>query len=341
MEGKNLLDAKGVSVDFRINGKWLTALYNVDLAVKPGEVLALVGESGSGKSTFATSVIGLHSKNQARVSGSIVLDGHQIIGASDKEMQELRGVKVGMIFQDPLSALNPLMKIGDQISEAMEVHDVYPREKWENRTIELLKEVGITKPERVAKQYPHELSGGMRQRVMIALAIANEPDLIIADEPTTALDVTIQAQILDLIQEIQKKKKSGVLLITHDLGVVAEMADSVAVMYAGQIVESGSVEQVFENPTHPYTRSLLRANPSEDTTGDELYVIPGTVPSLADMDHSKDLFLQRVPWLADLAQEKVSDTPAEIEKGHFVRGNAWKDFSFPDEKTSKKKLKKW
>ncbi|EHN58327.1 Oligopeptide transport ATP-binding protein [Oenococcus kitaharae DSM 17330] len=328
--GKNLLEAKGVGVDFRINGEWLTALYNVDLSVKPGEVLALVGESGSGKSTFAMSVMALHNPNQSRVTGSIMLDGHQIVDATEAEMRELRGVKVGMIFQDPLSALNPLMKIGDQIQESMSAHSIVPKEQWQEHTIKLLDEVGISKPELVADQFPHELSGGMRQRVMIAIAIANEPDLLIADEPTTALDVTIQAQILDLIKEIQAEKNIGVLLITHDLGVVAEMADSVAVMYAGQIVERGTAEQVFENPLHPYTRSLLRANPSLDTLNDQLYVIPGVVPALSEMDHSRDLFLERVPWMQEAAKEKVSDVPAEPEEGHFVRGNAWKDFKFQD-----------
>lgn len=328
--GKKLLDAKNVGVDFRINGEWLTALYNVDLSVKPGEVLALVGESGSGKSTFAMAVMGLHNPNQSHVTGSIMLDGHEIVGATEKEMEELRGAKVGMIFQDPLSALNPLMKIGEQIEESMDVHDIIPKEKHKERTIELLQEVGITKPELVADQFPHELSGGMRQRVMIAIAIANEPDLLIADEPTTALDVTIQSQILDLIKNIQAKKNIGVLLITHDLGVVAQTADSVDVMYAGQIVERGSVEQIFQTPLHPYTRSLLRANPSLDTLNDQLYVIPGIVPSLAEMDHSRDLFLERVPWMEKEAKEAVPDQPVEYEKGHFVRGTAWKKFKFQD-----------
>ncbi|VDK13365.1 ABC transporter ATP-binding protein [Oenococcus sicerae] len=337
--GKNLLDAKRVGVDFRINGEWLTALYNVDLSVKPGEVLALVGESGSGKSTFAMAVMALHNPNQSRVTGSIMLDGHQIVGATEAEMEELRGVKVGMIFQDPLSALNPLMKISDQIQESMSVHTIVPKEQWHDHTLELLKEVGIAKPELVANQFPHELSGGMRQRVMIAIAIANEPDLLIADEPTTALDVTIQSQILDLIKDIQAKKNIGVLLITHDLGVVAEMADSVAVMYAGQIVERGTAKQIFENPLHPYTRSLLRANPSLDTIDDKLYVIPGTVPALSEMDHARDLFLERVPWMQTEAKTKVPDAPMEPESGHFVRGKAWETFKFQDgyvEKTRQK-----
>jgi peptide/nickel transport system ATP-binding protein len=173
----------------------------------------------------------------------------------------------------------------------------------------------------------------MRQRVMIAIAIANNPDLIIADEPTTALDVTIQAQILDLILEIQKKNNAGVILITHDLGVVAEVSDSVAVMYAGQIVEKGSVEEIFTHPKHPYTRSLLRSNPSAETVSDDLYVIPGKVPSLSEIEYDKDLFLERVPWMQEEAKEVISEKMEEVSPGHFVRGRAWKTFEFPDTTT--------
>lgn len=332
MVGDDLLNAKKVTVSFLINGEWQTGIYDVDLDIAHGEVLALVGESGSGKSTFATSVIGLHNKKQTHVTGSITLDGQELIDLPDAEENRVRGEKIGMIFQDPLAALNPLMKIGQQIQETLDIHDVYQKDQYHARVIELLDEVGIVNPERTAKQYPHELSGGMRQRVMIALAIANDPDLIIADEPTTALDTTIQAQILDVLLEIRDRKETGILLITHDLGVVAEVADSVAVMYAGQIVEKASVQELFEHPLHPYTRSLLRSNPEVDREDDELYVIPGTVPALSEMDHHKDLFLQRVPWMQAEADVDIPDELVEARPNHFVRGTAWRTFEFPDQK---------
>lgn len=332
MVGDDLLNAKKVTVSFLINGEWQTGIYDVDLDIAHGEVLALVGESGSGKSTFATSVIGLHNKKRTHVTGSITLDGQELIDLPDAEENRVRGEKIGMIFQDPLAALNPLMKIGQQIQETLDIHDVYQKDQYHARVIELLDEVGIVNPERTAKQYPHELSGGMRQRVMIALAIANDPDLIIADEPTTALDTTIQAQILDVLLEIRDRKETGILLITHDLGVVAEVADSVAVMYAGQIVEKASVQELFEHPLHPYTRSLLRSNPEVDREDDELYVIPGTVPALSEMDHHKDLFLQRVPWMQDEADVDIPDELVEARPNHFVRGTAWHTFEFPDQK---------
>jgi peptide/nickel transport system ATP-binding protein len=330
MAGK-VLDAQRVSVAFKIAGEFHTALHDVDLAIQHGEVVALVGESGSGKSTFATAVMGLHNAKQTQVTGQILLDDEELVTKTDDEMTKIRGAKIGMIFQDPLAALNPLMKIGDQIVEAMRVHKLYPADTWRQRAEDLLNEVGITNAQRVANQFPHQLSGGMRQRVMIAIAIANEPDLIIADEPTTALDVTIQAQILDLIKKVQVQKDAGVLLITHDLGVVAEVADTVAVMYAGQIVEKAPVQELFDNPKHPYTRSLLRANPTIEAQSDELYVIPGTVPALAEMDHQKDLFLQRVPWLPEeIVNQPLPDAMSEISTEHLVRGTAWQQFEFPD-----------
>ena len=329
--GNLLLDAKDVSVQFKIAGDYQTALHRVNLSIARGEVLALVGESGSGKSTFAMSVMGLHNPDQTQVTGSIRLLGDELIGLSERQFDTYRGVSVGMIFQDPLSSLNPLMKIGDQIAEAITVHDKHAK-AMTTRVQKLLTDVGITDTKRVAQQYPHELSGGMRQRVMIAIALANEPDLIIADEPTTALDATIQAQILDLIKEIQLKKNAGILLITHDLGVVAAMADKVAVMYAGQIVEEAPVNDLFTQPTHPYTRSLLRADPSDVAPGQALYAIPGTVPALKDMDHSKDLFLQRLPWLDDdVVNAPVADTLHEVGPNHFVRGTAWQTFEFTDD----------
>ena len=332
MESENILEAKQVSVAFRIAGKFQKAIYDIDLSLKRGEVLAIVGESGSGKSTFATAVMGLHNPNQTQITGSILLDDEEVIGKTGDSMASIRGSKVGMIFQNPLTALNPLMKIGQQIKEMLAVHDVYPENQYESRIFQLLEQVGIPNPKRVVNQFPHQLSGGMRQRVMIAIAIANDPDLIIADEPTTALDVTIQAQILDLILEVQKKKNAGVILITHDLGVVAEVADTVAVMYAGQLVEKASVEELFQNPKHPYTRSLLRSNPSAETVSDDLYVIPGSVPSLSEIEYDKDLFLARVPWMKEEAQKVISEKMTEISPNHFVRGQAWKKFEFPDQK---------
>ena len=327
---EKILDSKNVSVSFRINGELQTALHKISVSIKRGEVLALVGESGSGKSTLAMSIMGLHNAEQTEVTGSITLDGHELIGLTERQFDQYRGVRVGMIFQDPLSSLNPLMKIGEQISEAIVVHDKNAP-NLKGHVQRLLTDVGIINPKRVAQQYPHELSGGMRQRVMIAIALSNEPDLIIADEPTTALDATIQAQILDLIKEIQLKKNAGILLITHDLGVVAETADTVAVMYAGQIVEQADVEELFANPKHPYTRSLLRADPSNVSPGEELYAISGTVPVLKDMDHSKDLFLQRIPWLSDDVVNATIDEELEVVgDNHFVRGNAWKTFEFLD-----------
>lgn len=287
VESENILETKQVSVAFRIAGKFQKAIYDIDLSLRRGEVLAIVGESGSGKSTFATAVMGLHNPNQTQITGSILLDDEEVIGKTGDSMASIRGSKVGMIFQNPLTALNPLMKIGQQIKEMLAVHDVYPENQYESRIFQLLEQVGIPNPKRVVNQFPHQLSGGMRQRVMIAIAIANDPDLIIADEPTTALDVTIQAQILDLILEVQKKKNAGVILITHDLGVVAE--------------------ELFQNPKHPYTRSLLRSNPSAETVSDDLYVIPGSVPSLSEIEYDKDLFLARVPWMKEEAQKVISE----------------------------------
>lgn len=329
--GNLLLDAQDVSVRFKIAGDFQTALHRVNLSIQRGEVLALVGESGSGKSTFAMSVMGLHHPEQTQVTGSIRLNGDELIGLSERQFDAYRGVSVGMIFQDPLSSLNPLMKIGDQIAEAVTVHDKHAKSVVAH-VQKLLVDVGISNATRVAQQYPHELSGGMRQRVMIAIALANEPDLIIADEPTTALDATIQAQILDLIKEIQFKKNAGILLITHDLGVVAEMADHVAVMYAGQIVELASVGDLFSQPKHPYTRALLRADPSEVASGDTLYAIPGTVPALKDMDHGKDLFLQRLPWLnEDIVNAPVAEEMQAVGPDHFVRGTAWRTVKLVEE----------
>ena len=230
-----------------------------------------------------------------------------------------------------MAALNPLMRIGEQIEETLVYHTKMNKEQREQRVLELLSQVGIPNPERTARSYPHELSGGMRQRIVIAIAIACKPPIIIADEPTTALDVTIQAQILDLLEDIQREMHSGIILITHDLGVVAETADRVAVMYAGQIVESGSVMDVFKHPTHPYTRSLLRSMPQADSDDDELHVIQGVVPSLKNMQMEGCRFAPRIPWIPESAHEE-HPTMHEVAPDHFVQCTCYKDFYFPDDK---------
>ncbi|QBO36517.1 ABC transporter ATP-binding protein [Periweissella cryptocerci] len=328
MNEETLLSINGVSTAFKINGDYYTAIDNVSLELHRDEVLAIVGESGSGKSTLATTVIGLHNMNATKITGEINFDGKEILELSEDEFNDIRGSEIGMIFQDPLAALNPLMRIGDQIKENLDVHTDMTETEKEARVHELIEQVGIPHPDRVARQFPHQLSGGMRQRIIIAIAIANKPELIIADEPTTALDVTIQAQILDLLKDIQKENHAGIILITHDLGVVAEVADTVAVMYAGEIVEQGPVDIIFNNAKHPYTRSLLRAMPTLESENDELYVIEGSVPPLTKMDRTTDLFAPRIPWVP---VQPGHPELVEVEPNHLVRGESWKQFKFKDE----------
>jgi len=255
------LDIKDVSTAFKINGKFYDAISHINLKVHHDEILAIVGESGCGKSTLATTIMGLHDPSETKISGEVDFEGTDLLKLDEAGYNKFRGAKIGMIFQDPLSALNPLKRIEDQIEEVLIYHTDMSKQERRARVLELLDQVGIVDPKRTAHQFPHQLSGGMRQRIVIAIAIACKPDFIIADEPTTALDVTIQAQILDLLKDIQKENHSSIILITHDLGVVAETADYVHVMYAGKIVEKGNVDQVFNNPQHPYTRSLLKSIP--------------------------------------------------------------------------------
>lgn len=255
------------------------AVRGVDLDVRAGEILGVVGESGSGKSVTFLGVMGLLPKS-ARITGSATVGETELVGASAKIMREVRGRRVAMIFQDPLSALNPTHRIGNQIVEMIQAHNKVTTKVAMARAIELLGDVGIPQPAERARQYPHEFSGGMRQRVMIAMAIANEPEVLIADEPTTALDVTVQAQILEILQRIQSESKAAVVLITHDLGVVARVADRVQGMYAGRVVERGNVEALYDHPSHPYTRGLLQSLP---TVGrDRLQPIPGAPPNMMD-----------------------------------------------------------
>lgn len=327
---KKLLEIKNLETAFRIKDDYFNAVDKVSLDLYSNEVLAIVGESGCGKSTLATTVMGLHNENLTRSTGEVLYDGKNLIELSEEEMNKIRSKEIGMIFQDPLSSLNPLQRIGKQIEEALIYHTELNKEEREARVIELLNQVGIPYPERCARQYPHELSGGMRQRVVIAMALSCKPKIIIADEPTTALDVTIQAQILDLLKELQDEIHAGVILITHDLGVVAEMADRVAVLYAGEVVELGTASQIFKNPKHPYTRSLLKSIPQLDGDGsDELYAIEGMVPSIKNLDRTGCRFAARVPWLSEDTHEEHPELH-EVEEGHFVRCTCYKHFNFEE-----------
>ena len=261
MSGQYLVDIQEERLSFFTPAGEVKALNNVTLQMREGEVLGIVGESGSGKSVTAYSIMGLTAQNGKIVGGSVEFNGHKIHEMSEKELRKIRGNEVSIIFQDPMTSLNPVWTVGNQIAEAVSLHTDKKGKAAMARAKELLELVGINEPEKRLKQYPHELSGGMRQRVMIAIALACEPKLLIADEPTTALDVTIQAQILELMQELKQKLGMGIIMITHDLGVVASMCDYIAVMYAGEIVEYGTTDDIFYNPKHEYTKGLLRSIP--------------------------------------------------------------------------------
>ena len=332
---EKLLEIKNLETAFRIKDDYFNAVDKVSLDLYKNEVLAIVGESGCGKSTLATTIMRLHNENLTKSTGEIIFNGKNILDLTEDEMNKIRTKDIGMIFQDPLSSLNPLHRIGKQIEEALIYHTELSSEERQKRVIELLTQVGIPNPERCAKQYPHELSGGMRQRVMIAMAMSCKPSVLIADEPTTALDVTIQAQILDLIKGLQAEMHAGIILITHDLGVVAEMADRVAVLYAGEVVEIGTAEQIFKNPKHPYTRSLLRSIPQldDEDASDDLYVIQGMVPSLKTLDRQGCRFADRISWVKDEEHEH-NPTLHEVEEGHHVRCTCYKNFEFEGEENN-------
>jgi len=277
-----VLEVKDLHVSFDTYAGEVKAVRGVSFDLEEGEVLAIVGESGCGKSVSAQTIMKLNPMPPARIkSGEIILNNKDIVKATEKEMRSIRGKDVSMIFQDPMTCLNPTMPIGKQLVEAIKNHQKLSKEDAKKEAIRLLNLVKIPNPEQRIKQYPHEFSGGMRQRVMIAMALSCAPKLLIADEPTTALDVTIQAQIMELLQEIKEKTNTAIILITHDLGVVASMADRVAVMYAGKVVETGTAKDIFYNPSHPYTKALLRSLPTTDMDRSvRLVSIPGTPPDL-------------------------------------------------------------
>lgn len=328
-----LCEMKNLHTGFRIRDKYFDAVDNVSLTLYEDEVLAIVGESGCGKSTLATTIMGLHDFNYTKVSGEVIFEGQNILNLSEAEYNKIRGGKIGMIFQDPLSALNPLQRIGEQIEEGLIYHTNLDAAQRKERALQLLGRVGIENPERIYRQFPHQLSGGMRQRVIIAIALVCKPKIMIADEPTTALDVTIQAQILDLLMDLQKEIRAGIMLITHDLGVVAQMADRVAVMYAGEVVELATSDELFANPMHPYTKSLLNSIPQLENHEDEdLHVIQGMVPTLKNLPRTGCRFSPRIPHIPHSAHEE-NPTLHEVSPGHFVRCTCYKDFYFEGEKS--------
>ena len=310
-----LLEVKDLRISFNTYGGEVQAVRGVSFDLNKGETLAIVGESGSGKSVSTSAVMGLLPKSNTIIkSGEILYKGKDILKLSEKEMEKIRGKEISMVFQDPMSSLNPTMKVGNQIAEGLIKHQGLSKAQAKEKAIELLAKVGIPNPELRVNQYPHQFSGGMRQRVVIAIALACNPEIIIADEPTTALDVTIQAQILELMKEMQKETGSSIIFITHDLGVVANVADRVAVMYAGKIVEVGTVDDIFYNPKHPYTWGLLGSMPTlDDDETEELYTIPGTPPDLTnppkgDAFAPRNKYALEIDTLYEPPMFKVSDT---------------------------------
>ncbi|WLQ36409.1 ABC transporter ATP-binding protein [Streptomyces castrisilvae] len=315
------LSVRDLRIHFQTDDGLVKSVDGVSFDVKPGRTLGIVGESGSGKSVTSLGILGLHrTAPNARISGEVLLDGEELLGASDDRVRELRGRKMAMIFQDPLSAMHPYFTVGAQIVEAYRVHNKVSRKTARTRAVEMLDRVGIPEPHKRADAYPHEFSGGMRQRAMIAMALVNNPELLIADEPTTALDVTVQAQILDLIRDLQKEFGSAVIMITHDLGVVAEMADDLLVMYGGRCVERGPAEKVFYEAQHPYTWGLLTSMPRIDREETErLIPVKGQPPSLINVPDGC-AFNPRCPY-ADIPKDNLTRTTRpELEPvgdGHF------------------------
>ena len=278
-----LLEVNQLSTSFKMKHGIVKAVNQISFNCEEGEILAIVGESGSGKSVTSLSIMQLLAENAEITEGEILYKGEDLLKKNKTEMRALRGNEISMIFQEPMTSLNPVMRIGDQLTESIRLHMKLNKKDAMARAVEMLELVGIPSPEQRVKDYPHQMSGGMRQRVMIAMALACNPTLLIADEPTTALDVTIQAQILDLIYRLREKLGMAVLLITHDLGVVAEAADRVVVMYCGKVVEEAKVEDLFENPLHPYTQGLLASIPRADEDKEKLYMIEGMVPNPMNM----------------------------------------------------------
>lgn len=318
---QTLLEVRGLKTHFFTESGVVRAVDGVDLVVRRGEVLGLVGESGCGKSVTSLSIMKLIGQPGEIVEGEIIFDNEDLVHKPESEMTHIRGNRISMIFQQPTSCLNPVFRVGEQLAEVLYIHQDLGKGEGERRAVELLSMVGIPEPESRARAFPHEMSGGMAQRVMIAMALACVPELLIADEPTTALDVTIQAQILDLMRNLGSKMATSIILITHDLGVVAEMCDRVDVMYAGRIVEEADVFSLFKEARHPYTQALIDSTPVLGHADKELYAIPGSVPNLVDLPPGckfSPRCVARVEHDLEICTQQEPDL-LEVAPNHFVR----------------------
>lgn len=313
-----ILEVKDLRTNFKSNVGEFSAVDGVNFTVQKGEILGVVGESGCGKSVTSLSIMRLIPTPPGRIAdGSILFNGKDLVTESEKSMRSIRGNQISMIFQEPMTSLNPVYTIGDQLAETVKLHMGLKKKEAKRYAIEMLEKVGIPRPHEIVNDYPHQLSGGMRQRVMIAMAMACNPELIIADEPTTALDVTIQAQILDLMRKLNKQFNTSIMFITHDLGVVAEICERVIVMYAGKIIEEGDVRSIFHNPKHPYTKGLLASIPKFDEKSARLYSIPGNVPTPDSMPKGCR-FAPRCEFAFDKCHMEIPEI-TKVGEGHYAR----------------------
>ena len=313
---EELLRLENLSIDYKVKEGYLSAVKDVNFSINKGEIFSVVGESGCGKSTVAHSIMNLLPGGNETITGKVIFKGRDLREVTEKEMEKIRGKEIGMIFQNPLDSLNPVYTVGSQVAEAIELDKVDKTEAW-NRVVELFKDVKMPDAEERAKSFPHELSGGMRQRVMIAMMISRNPELLIADEPTTALDVTIEAQILAIIKALKEQFNTAVMLITHNFGLVAEVADKIGVMYAGEMVETGDVFEIFKNPVHPYTRLLMAALPRKTKNEGRLQTIEGNVPRITEKKPGCR-FANRCPYATEKC--KTEDPPmVMVGEDHMVR----------------------
>ncbi|WP_313755781.1 ABC transporter ATP-binding protein [Tissierella sp.] len=313
---EELLRLDNLSVEYKVKGGYLSAVKNVNLTINRGEIFAIVGESGCGKSTIAHSIMRLLPDHNEIIRGNIYFKGENLNDMTSSQMEKIRGKHIGMIFQNPLDSLNPVYTTGAQVAEAIYMDNKNRLEVWQ-QVVRLYKDVKMPDPEKRVHSFPHELSGGMRQRVMIAMMISRNPELLIADEPTTALDVTIEAQILEIIKELKREFSTSIMLITHNFGLVAEVADRIGVMYAGEMIEQGDVFEIFENPMHPYTRLLMKALPRKTKAEGRLQTIDGTVPRLTDIKPGCR-FANRCPYAKELCFN-IEPRTKNVSKNHFFR----------------------